>query len=53
MKKIKIDKIKKEKVKTTILLDKSIKKLAQMYAIENDITLQEVVEKSLSDFLTK
>lgn len=44
---------KAEKIKTTLLLDKTIKKLAQVYAIQNEMTLQEVVEKALTNFLTK
>lgn len=35
------------RVKTTLLIDKTLKKLAQMYALQNDITLQELVEKAL------
>jgi hypothetical protein len=38
---------KDEKVKTTLLIGKRLKKLAQMYALQNDMTLQEVVEKAL------
>jgi hypothetical protein len=36
-----------EKVKTTILLNKTIKKLAQVYAVQNDTTLGELIEKAL------
>lgn len=36
-----------EKIKTTILLDRTLKKLAQVYAIQNDLTLQEVIERGL------
>ena len=42
-----------EGVKTTILLDKSIKKLAQVFAIQNEMTLQEVIEAALSNMLVK
>ncbi len=35
------------KVKTTILLDKTLKKLAQVYAIQNELTLGELIEESL------
>ena len=53
MKKVTKSKNTVEKIKTTIMLDKTIKKLAQVYAIQHDMTLQEVVEKSLSNLLTK
>ena len=46
-------KIKSEKVKTTIMLDKTIKKLAQVYAIQNEMTLQQLVETALKSVLTK
>jgi hypothetical protein len=36
-----------EKVKTTILLNKTIKKLAQVYAVQNDTTLGELIEEAL------
>jgi hypothetical protein len=36
-----------EKIKTTILIDKTLKKLAQVYAIQNDMCLGELIEKSL------
>ncbi len=39
------------KVKMTIMLDSTIKKLAQLYAIEHDMTLQDVVEKALKKIL--
>ena len=42
-----------EKVKTTILLNKTIKKLAQLYAIENDKSLGEVIEEALKALLVK
>jgi len=40
-----------EKVKTTLLIDRRLKKLAQVYAIQNDKTLQEVVEEGLERVL--
>jgi uncharacterized protein YqfB (UPF0267 family) len=39
------------KVKTTILIDKTLKKLAQMHALQNDMTLQELVERALRKML--
>jgi hypothetical protein len=45
--------VSKEKVKTTLLIDKTLKKLAQVYAIQNDMTLQEVVELGLRKILLK
>jgi hypothetical protein len=45
--------VSKEKVKTTLLMDKTLKKLAQVYAIQNDMTLQEVVELGLRRVLLK
>ncbi len=42
---------KKDKVKTTILLDRTLKKLAQVHAIQNDLTLGELVEESLKKAL--
>jgi hypothetical protein len=53
MKKILNSKNKSEKIKTTVMLDKTLKKLAQVYAIQHEITLQEVVEKSLTNMLIK
>jgi len=41
----------KGKSKTTINLDLKIKKIAQVYAIQNDKTLGEVIERSLEDML--
>ncbi len=38
-----------EKVKTTILINKTVKKLAQIYAVQNDMTLQELIEQSLRE----
>jgi hypothetical protein len=42
---------KKQKVKTTILIDKTLKKFAKMYAIQNDMSLCELVEKALEEKL--
>jgi len=42
-----------EKVKTTILLNKAIKKLAQLYAIEKDMSLGEVIEEALKTLIIK
>lgn len=39
------------KVKTTVLLDKTLKKFAQMYALQHDMTLQEVIEAGLKRVL--
>ncbi len=39
------------KVKTTILIDKTLKKLAQVHAIQNDKTLGELIEEALSKVL--
>jgi len=44
---------KKEKIKTTILLNKAIKKLSQLYAIENNMSLGEVIEKTLKEMMVK
>jgi len=41
----------KKKVKTTILIDKTLKKLARVYAIQNDMTFGELIEKALEDIL--
>jgi hypothetical protein len=41
----------KEKVKTTIMIDKTLKKFAQVYAVQNDSTLGEVIEEALRDYL--
>lgn len=40
-----------EKVKTTLLLDKTLKKFAQLYAVEHETTLQSVVEEGLKTLL--
>ncbi len=41
----------RNKVKTTILIDKTLKKLAQVHAIQNDKTLGELIEEALSKVL--
>lgn len=38
-----------KKIKTTIMLNKTLKKLAQVYAIQNDMSLGEVIEEALSE----
>ena len=38
---------KSEKVKATILIDKTLKKLAQVHAIQNDMSFGELIEKAL------
>lgn len=43
----------KKKIKTTILIDKTLKKLAQMYGIQNDLSLGEVIEKGLKEILLR
>ena len=43
----------REKVKTTIMIEKTLKKFAQVYALQNDITLGEVIEKALREYLEK
>jgi hypothetical protein len=40
-----------EKVKTTILIDRRLKKLAQVHGIQNDKTLSEIVEAGLERVL--
>lgn len=40
-----------EKVKTTLMLNKTLKKLAQVYAIQKETTLQAIVEEALRDLL--
>ena len=42
---------KEKKVKTTILIDKTLKKLARVFAIQNDMTFGELVEKALEEKL--
>ena len=39
------------KIKTTVLLDRTLKKLAQVHAIQNDMTLGEWIEDALRKFL--
>jgi hypothetical protein len=41
----------KEKVKTTITMDKTLKKLAQVYAVQNDMTLSGLIEDAVKKFL--
>ena len=41
----------KEKVKSTIMIEKTLKKFAQVYAVQNDSTLGEVIEEALREFL--
>ncbi len=43
----------KEKVKTTIMIEKTLKKFAQVFAVQNDSTLGEVVEEALREYLNK
>jgi predicted DNA-binding protein len=40
-----------EKIKTTVLIDKRLKKLAQVHGIQNDKTLSEVIEEGLERVL--
>ena len=40
-----------DKVKATILIDKTLKKLAQVYAIQNDMSFGELIEKALREVL--
>ena len=42
-----------EKVKTTVVLDKTLKKLVEIYAIQNDLTLQELVSRALKEYIDK
>ena len=39
------------KVKATILIDKTIKKLAQVHAIQNDMSFGELIENALKEKL--
>ena len=39
------------KIKTTVLLDRTLKKLAKVHAIQNDMTLGELIEEALRKFL--
>ena len=43
----------KEKVKTTIMIEKTLKKFAQVFAVQNDSTLGEVIEEALREYLEK
>ncbi len=43
----------KQKVKTTIMIEKTLKKFAQVYAVNNDSTLGEVIEEALREYLEK
>jgi len=43
----------KEKVKTTITIEKTLKKFAQVFAVQNDSTLGEVIEDALREYLEK
>jgi len=45
--------MKEEKVKTTILLNRTIKKLAQLHAIQTDSSLGQVIEDALRKMLVK
>jgi hypothetical protein len=38
---------KSDRVKATILIDKTLKKLAQVHAIQNDMSFGELIEKAL------
>lgn len=40
---------KQQKVKTTLMIDKTLRKLAKVYAIQNDMCFGELVEKALED----
>jgi hypothetical protein len=40
---------KSEKVKATILIDKTLKKLAQVHAIQNDMSFGELIERALKN----
>lgn len=42
---------KSEKVKATILIDKTLKKLAQVHAIQNDMSFGELIEVALREKL--
>jgi hypothetical protein len=39
--------IKSDRVKATILIDKTLKKLAQVHAIQNDMSFGELIEQAL------
>jgi hypothetical protein len=38
-----------EKVKATVLIDKTLKKLAQVHAIQNDMSFGALIEKALKN----
>jgi hypothetical protein len=40
-----------DKIKTTILLNKTVKKLAQLYALQNERSLGDVIEEALRKLL--
>jgi hypothetical protein len=40
---------KQQKVKTTLMIDKTLRKLAKVYAIQNDMRFGELVEKALEE----
>lgn len=42
-----------DKVKTTILLSKTIKKLAQLHGLQNEMSLGDVIEEALRKLLVK
>jgi len=42
-----------KKVKSTVMLEEALKKFAQVYAIQNDMTLGEVIEQGLRELLSK
>ena len=41
------------KIKTTVMLDKTLKKLAQIYGLNSEMTLGEVIELALKAYLEK
>ena len=45
--------MKEDKVKTTILLNRTVKKLAQLHAIQTDTSLGKVIEDALRALLVK
>ena len=45
--------MKNEKIKTTIMLDKAMKKLAQVHAIQHDTSLGAVIEQALKEKLLR
>lgn len=40
---------KQQKVKTTLLIDKTLRKLAKVHAIQNDMSFGELVERALEE----